>query len=420
MPRAFLFVLDSVGIGGAPDAGDYVNMADDGDGGTPVPDTGANTLAHVAAACADGRAEEGRSGLLKVPHMERLGLGFAAFRATRTWPEGLYYNGAIHGAYANLAEISAGKDTPSGHWEIAGVPVPHRWHTFPRTVPCFPAELTGAMVREGDLPGILGNRHASGTAIIEELGTESVETGRPIVYTSADSVVQIAAHEEAFGLDRLLELCETTRRLLDASDMKVGRVITRPFVGGRGDYARTGNRRDYAVEPPEPTLLDRASADGRQVVAIGKIADIYAHRGPTDVRKANGNDALVDATLAAMEDAGDGDLVMTNFVDFDQLYGHRRDVAGYARALEHFDARLPQMQGAMREGDLMVLTADHGCDPTWLGTDHTREQVFALMAGSIEPGYKGARSTFADIGATVAAHLGLPAGPPTAHGESML
>ena len=420
MSRAFLFVLDSVGIGGAPDAGDYVNIGARG----PVPDTGADTLGHVAAACARGEADAGRSGLLQIPNLERLGLRFAAESASGGRLHGCYYSGPMEGAWANLAETSRGKDTPSGHWEIAGVPVSFAWDTFPRTVPAFPAWLTDAMVREGGLPGILGNAHASGTAIIEELGAESVGTGRPIVYTSADSVVQIAAHEEAFSLERLLTLCETTRAALDASDLNVGRVIARPFVGP--PFKRTGNRRDYAVPPPEPTLLDRARAAGREVIAVGKIADIYAHSGPTRVRKADGLDALVDATLRAMDEAGPGDLVMVNFVDFDQLYGHRRDVAGYARALEHFDRRLPEMRARMRPsadgGDLMVLTADHGCDPTWVGTDHTREQVFALMCGppgdgGVTPGYRGARSTFADIGATVAHHLGLEAGP---HGRSML
>ena len=410
--RAFLFVLDSVGIGGAPDAGDYVNVHD----GREVPDTGADTLGHVAAACARGEADEGRAGLLQVPNMERLGLGFAAFRAAGAWPEGLYFNGAVEGAYANAVETSQGKDTPSGHWELAGVPVSFRWGTFPRTVPTFPADFTEALVREAGLPGILGDRHASGTAIVAELGDEHVRTGRPIVYTSADSVIQIAAHEEAFGLDRLLDVCRVARRLADPLD--VGRIIARPFTGTSGDYRRTGNRRDLAVPPPEPTLLDRAKADGRAVIAVGKIADIYAGRGPTDVRLAHGNDALMDATLRAMDEAPDGALAMTNFVDFDQVYGHRRDPAGYARALEHFDRRLPEALGRLGEGDLLLLTADHGCDPTWPGTDHTREQVFALATGpGIRPGYRGRRDTFADIGATVAAHLGLAPGP---HGKDML
>ena len=408
--RAFLFVLDSVGIGGAPDAASYFNIHE----GAQVPDTGADTLGHIAQLCADELAEDGRTGLLHVPNLERLGLGFAAFRATRLWPQGLYYNGAVTGAYANCVETSRGKDTPSGHWEIAGLPVAFDWGYFPRTVPAFPPALTEALVREAELPGILGDEHASGTEIIERLGAESVASGKPILYTSADSVLQIAAHEEAFGLERLYRLCEIARRHVDA--LNIGRVIARPFVGP--PFERTGNRRDYAVTPPEPTLLDRAKRDGRSVIAVGKIADIYAHSGPTDVRKASGNDALTDATLGAMADAGDGDLVMTNFVDFDMLYGHRRDVAGYARALEAFDRRLPELTAAMREGDLMILTADHGCDPSWIGTDHTREQVFALATGpGVAPGYKGQRDTFADIGETVAAHLGLAPGP---HGRSFL
>ena len=410
MSRAFLFVLDSVGIGGAPDAADYANIHE----GERVPDTGADTLGHVARACANGLAEEGRTGLLRVPNMERLGLGFAAFRAARRWPEGLYFNGEVSGAYCTCVETSRGKDTPSGHWEIAGVPVAFDWGYFPRTVPALPAHLTEALVREGGLPGILGDEHASGTEIVARLGAESVATGKPIVYTSSDSVLQIAAHEEAFGLERLLELCRTARGLVD--DLNIGRVIARPFRGP--PFERTGNRRDFAVPPPEPTLLDRAKGDGREVIAVGKIADIYAHSGPTDVRPASGNDALMDATLGAMDDARDGDLVMTNFVDFDMLYGHRRDVAGYARALEHFDRRLPEATARLREGDLMILTADHGCDPSWVGTDHTREQVFALAVGSgVAPGYKGRRDTFADIGETVAAHLGLSPGP---HGRSFL
>ena len=414
MARAFLFVLDSVGIGNAPDAGDYVNIHE----GEPVPDTGSNTFAHIAALCAAGELDGERSGFLAVPNLERLGLGYAAFRATGTWPEGLYFNGALEGAYCHLAEVSRGKDTPSGHWEIAGVPVLFDWHTFPREVPAFPDWLTDAMIERGRLPGVLGNEHASGTEVIARLGDEHVRTGAPIVYTSADSVVQIAAHEGAFGLDRLLSLCEETRAILDASDIDVGRVIARPFEGTSGAYERTGNRRDYAVPPPEPTLLDRAKGAGRAVIAVGKIADIYAHSGVTDERKASGNDALWDATLRAVDECPDGGMVMTNFVDFDMLYGHRRDPLGYAHALEAFDRRLPEARRKMREDDLMILTADHGCDPTWVGTDHTREQVFALACGrSVEPGYRGARSTFADIGETAAKHLGLEAGD---HGKAFL
>jgi phosphopentomutase len=251
----------------------------------------------------------------------------------------------------------------------------------------------------------LGNRHASGTQIIEELGDGHVESGRPIVYTSADSVFQIAAHEEAFGLDRLYEVCAIARRLVDTYD--IGRVIARPFLGRSGNYQRTGNRRDLATPPHEPTLLDGIAGGGGEVVAIGKVSDIFAGRGISRSVKAHGNAALMAATIAAATEGG-GDLVFTNFVDFDSLYGHRRDVAGYAAALEVFDAALPELEAALRPDDLVVISADHGCDPTWPGSDHTREQVPVLAFGpGIAAGPIGIRESFADIGQSIARHLGL-------------
>ncbi len=406
MARAFLFVLDSFGIGGAPDAAAFG-------------DAGSNTLGHIAAHCAAGKADmaSGRNGQLSVPTLESLGLGFAALQASGELPAGFDANSKPIGRWANAVEVSKGKDTPSGHWEIAGVPVTFEWGYFDQEYPSFPAELIAEFVSNAGLPGILGNKAASGTEIIAELGLEHISSGKPICYTSADSVFQIAAHETHFGLERLYSLCETARALVDP--LNIGRVIARPFTGeSPDDFTRTGNRRDYSVPPPEPTLLDRAKEDGRNVIAVGKIGDIYAHCGPTDIRKANGNEALFEATLKAIGDAGDGDLIFTNFVDFDMLYGHRRDVAGYAAALEHFDARLPEIMDLMQPDDLMVLTADHGCDPTWPGSDHTREQVPVLMwSPGIEPGYCGERPTFADIGETIAEHLSLPAGP---HGKSFL
>jgi phosphopentomutase len=410
MPRAILIVLDSVGIGGAPDAARYG-------------DEGANTLGHIASACARGEGDrEGlRAGPLALPNLARLGLGAAAAGADGTWPVGLDKPapGAIYG---RAAEISNGKDTPSGHWEIAAVPVPFAWGYFPVEEPCFPAELTEAILHEASLPGILGDKHASGTTIIAELGLEHIRTLKPICYTSADSVFQIAAHETHFGLDRLYALCETVRRLVDP--LKIGRVIARPFTGETPEtFERTANRRDYAVPPPEPTLLDRVVAAGGRTLAIGKIGDIYAHQGVSEVTKAAGNEALTDATLAAIGRASDGDLVIANLVDFDMLYGHRRDVPGYAAALEAFDARIPEIEAALRPGDLVIITADHGCDPTWRGTDHTREQVpilaFGRATGRRELAGKdiGGRTSFADIGETLAAHLGLAPGP---HGRSFL
>ncbi|HEV7284431.1 MAG TPA: phosphopentomutase [Kaistia sp.] len=405
MPRAVLIVLDSVGIGGAPDAAAYG-------------DAGANTLGHIAQACATGDGDRTglRAGPLRLPHLGRLGLGAAAQGANGEWPGTLPAPGAtsIHG---HAAEVSNGKDTPSGHWEIAAVPVPFDWGYFPETEPCFPKELTDAIIREAGLPGILGNRHASGTTILAELGEEHIRTGKPILYTSADSVLQIAAHETHFGLDRLYALCETARRLLEP--YTIGRVIARPFLGETAQtFERTANRHDYALPPPEPTILDRVIAAGGRTHAIGKIGDIFAHQGISDLIKASGNAALTDATLGAIATAWDGDMVFANLVDFDMLYGHRRDVAGYAAALEAFDARVPEIEAALRPGDLVIITADHGCDPTWRGTDHTREQVPILAFGPGLPGKDiGARRSFADIGETIAAHLGLA---PGRHGRSFL
>src|SRR5690606_9988812 len=401
MARAFLFVLDSFGIGHAPDAARFG-------------EEGANTYGHIEAACAEGKADRAglRHGPLKLPHMRALGLdGAGAIAAGREPPAG------ITGFFGAAQEKSSGKDTPSGHWEIAGVPVLFEWGYFPETVPAFPEALTERLIREAGLPGILGNCHASGTEIIARLGEEHTRTGKPICYTSADSVFQIAAHEHHFGLERLYSLCETARRIVD--DYRIGRVIARPFIGESADtFERTANRRDYAVPPPEDTLLDRVEAAGGRVIGMGKIGDIFAHRGVTEVRKAAGNMALFDATLQAMDDAREGDLVFANFVDFDTLYGHRRDVAGYAAALEAFDARLPEALARLRDGDLLILTADHGCDPTWKGTDHTRERVPVFGTGpGLSAGSIGLRESYADIGETIAAHLGLPAG---LHGRSFL
>ncbi|MGN6551390.1 MAG: phosphopentomutase [Pararhizobium sp.] len=406
MARAFLLVLDSFGIGGSPDAAAYG-------------DQGADTLAHIAEFCAAGLGDRAnlREGPLRLPNLAALGLIEAARQASGAVPAGFTAGARPTGLYGAASEVSNGKDTPSGHWEIAGVPVSFDWGYFATEGEAFPEDLVAAIVKEGGVPGILGNCHASGTEIIARLGTEHIRTGKPICYTSSDSVFQIAAHEQHFGLERLYTLCETVRRLVDP--LNIGRVIARPFTGETpADFTRTGNRRDYSVPPPEPTLLDRAKDAGRQVIAVGKIDDIFAHQGVTDPRKASGNDALFDATLAAMDDAGGGDLVFTNFVDFDMLYGHRRDVPGYAAALEAFDRRLPEISAKLAEGDMVVFTADHGCDPTWRGTDHTRERVPVLCFGpGIRPRGIGIRRSFADIGESVAAHLGLDAGR---HGRSFL
>jgi len=399
LKRVFLFVLDSFGIGGAPDAAEFG-------------DQGANTLGHIAEQCFAGKANHSslRSGNLFVPNMEQLGLGLAAMNACGKLPSGFANEPELCGVWANACEISKGKDTPSGHWEIAGVPVLEDWGYFPDTIPTFPAELSAEIVRRNQLPGILADRHGSGTDIIREYGAEHIKTGKPICYTSADSVFQIAAHETHFGLERLYDLCQSVFEL--TAPMNIGRVIARPFVGeNEEEFVRTGNRRDYSIEPPQPTLLERLSLAGREVIAIGKIADIYAHKGPTRVIKANGNAELAEATLKVMDEAPDGSLVMTNFVDFDMLFGHRRDVIGYADALEKFDRMIPTFVGRMQPDDIMIMTADHGCDPTWQGTDHTREQVPVLIFGkNLGTGNGGTRSTFADIGETAAMWLGIEPG----------
>jgi phosphopentomutase len=399
MARAILCVLDSFGIGGAPDAASFG-------------DEGANTLGHIAASCAKGLGDKSglREGPLALPNMARLGLGHAGELACGQVPAGFDTSVDPQGIWGAASEASRGKDTPSGHWEIAGVPVAFDWGYFPDTVPTFPAELTEAVIREGNLPGILGDRHASGTQIIAELGEEHVRTGKPICYTSGDSVYQIAAHETHFGLERLYALCETVRDLVDP--YRIGRVIARPFLGESAEtFERSANRRDYSVLPPAPTLLDRVIASGARTLTVGKIGDIFAHQGIGLILKGAGNDALFDKTLEAVDMARDGDLVFANFVDFDSLFGHRRDVAGYAAALEAFDRRLPELVSRLRAGDLLILTADHGCDPTWRGTDHTRERVPVIGVAPDGAAHAiGIRDTFADIGETVAAHLGLAPG----------
>lgn len=404
MKRAILIVLDSFGIGGAEDAGDFG-------------DAGADTFGHIAAACATGRGDRKglRGGPLCLPNLDRLGLGAAAAASTGEKRPELGHHGAPLGRFGYGVEISKGKDTPSGHWEITGVPVTLDWGYFPETIPCFPKSLTDTLISRASLPGIIGNKHASGTAIIAELGEEHIRTGQPIYYTSSDSVFQIAAHEIHFGLERLYEVSKIARLLVDP--LRIGRVIARPFVGeNTAEFVRTANRRDYSVPPPEPTLLDRLHQRGNRVIGVGKIGDIFAHRGVSEEVKVSGNDQAFDATLAALARIGDGDLIFANFVDFDSLYGHRRDVAGYAAALEEFDRRLPELEGRLKPGDLVIICADHGNDPTFPGTNHTREHVPILAFGpGVGAGPIGRRGTLADIGATIAAHLGLELG---VHGQA--
>ena len=382
--RAFLIVMDSVGIGGAPDADQFFNL--------DRPDVGANTLAHIA-----------RARPLNMPHLDALGLGAALHLASGATAPGL--GRAPQGLWGAATEVSRGKDTPSGHWELAGVPVPWAWHYFPDTRPAFPPDLSARIAALAGTQGILGNEHASGTEIIARLGDQHLQSGWPICYTSADSVLQIAAHEQAFGLQRLYDLCIQVAKLVHP--LRVGRVIARPFLGQGGNYTRTPNRRDFAIAPPSDTLLDVAQAAGATTHAIGKIGDIFSHRGIYRLHKGASDADLAQHLIRLADEAGAGSLTFANFVEFDSLYGHRRDINGYAGALEWFDGVAGRFLARLRPGDLAIFTADHGNDPSWSGTDHTRERVPVLGWGY------GARDIglvgFADVAASVAQHLGLPA-----------
>jgi phosphopentomutase len=395
MPRVIVAVLDSLGVGSAPDAAQFG-------------DAGACTLGHIAARCAAGTADVvgGRHGRLYIPNLTRLGLARAAHQASGS-EDGLDLTCEPQAAYGYAAELSRGKDTPSGHWEMMGLPVAFDWGYFPKQTPCFPPPFINELIQRAYLPGVLGERHASGTDIIRELGEEHIRTGKPIVYTSADSVLQIAAHEIHFGLERLHRTCQIAYELV--REYRICRVIARPFVGETStDFRRTTRRKDYTTPPHAPTLLSVHAGLGRPVIGIGKIADIFAHDGITATVPAGGNLEILTALLNQLDQAPDGAIILANFVDFDTLYGHRRDVAGYASALEELDRRLPDLESRLRPMDLAVLTADHGCDPTWQGSDHTRELIPILTFGpSVAPGFFGPRTSFADIGQSIASYLGL-------------
>lgn len=387
MPRVFLFIMDGFGIGGAPDAASFG-------------DAGANTFSHVA---------ERES--LHIPNLVSLGLSKAASLVTGR--DLLPSN--VTGLWGAAREVSKGKDTITGHWEMAGVPLDRDWGYLPPTIPAFPQDLIDAIVARCNLPGLLCLAHASGTQVIEDFGEEHLRTGKPIAYTSADSVIQIAAHEIHFGLQRLYEVCKVARDL--TYEMNIGRVIARPFVGETAKtFTRTGNRKDYAVLPPKPTLLNVLSEAGRDVISIGKIGDIYAHSGTGREVKVSGMEALQDTTLAEIENLKSGGFLMVNFVNFDTDFGHRRDVPGYAKTLEQFDKWLEKPLAALQPGDRVILTADHGNDPSWKGTDHTREQIPVLCTGpGLAAGSIGTRYSFADIGQSIAQYLGVG---PLAAGEA--
>ena len=400
MKRAIILVLDSLGLGSTADSHLYG-------------DTGSDTLGHIIEACDSGNANNTeRHGPLLIPNLIRWGLGEAAIASRKkTLP---IQRVEPQGAFGYAKEVSAGKDTPSGHWEICGLPVPFEWGTFPNIDNCFPETLLNALIAEGNIKGTLANKHASGTKVIEEYGDEHIKSGLPICYTSADSVFQIAAHEEHFGLERLYELCSVAKRLVDP--LEITRVIARPFLGNSTDgYERTPNRRDLTTPPNGPTLLDNIQDGGGEVVSVGKIGDIFSNQGVSYTVKASNNMGLVDQLISEMKKVNEG-LIFVNLVDFDTKFGHRRDVAGYALALEQFDARLPEIESKLNTNDIVLVTADHGCDPTWPGNDHTREHVPVVFYGkSIKNNNLGERESFSDMGQTIAAHLEIE---PLLHGKA--
>lgn len=377
--RAFIIVLDSFGIGSSADAS--------------AEDQGANTLLHIA-----------ENYPLQIPNLCALGLNEALKQSCGEYAKNLPMLEKFSGSYGYAVEKSAGKDTPSGHWEMAGLPVIEDWGYFRETKNTFPNDLLETFIREANIPGVLGNCHASGTEILVELGEEHIKTGKPIVYASADSVFQIAAHEDHFGLDRLYKLCDIARKLVDP--YRIARVIARPFLGQTAQtFKRTGNRRDIGIPPYAPTLLDHVIQSGHQVFAIGKVFDIFSGQGITKKLKGSNNAESFASLIQAQQEAQPGDLVFANFNDFDTLFGHRRNIAGYGQALDEFDRQLPDFISKMREGDIAIITADHGCDPTWPGTDHTREHVPVLVFGpNLAALSLGRLESFSDISQRVKKH----------------
>jgi phosphopentomutase len=372
--RVVLIALDSVGCGDAPDAAAYA-------------DEGANTLGNIARAV----------GGLNLPNMAKLGLG------NLSDIEGVPNAKDTLGAYGRLTEVSAGKDTTTGHWELSGVILDHPFPTFPNGFPDrWMAEYEARIGR-----GTLGNYPASGTEIIEKLGGEHMRSGQPIVYTSADSVFQLAAHENVISVDQLYYFCQIARELL-TGELAVGRVIARPFIGQPGEFRRTERRKDFSLEPPANTILDAIKNSGMEIIGVGKIEDIFAHRGLTKSNHTGNNMAGVDAIIEFLNANSEG-LIFANLVDFDALYGHRNNPRGYADALESFDHRLPEIMASLRDGDVLIITADHGNDPTTAGTDHSRERVPILICGKhVRKGVDlGTRESFTDVAATIAELLGV-------------
>ena len=391
--KGILIVLDAVGIGGATDANDFADM-------------GADTLGNIKKECIKGRANFSRFGLLNIPNLASLGFYASHAVAQDYYSENQNFFCSKNASFACASEISKGKDTPTGHWELAGLPLKWNWKYFENKFKSFSENQIKPIINKFSLTGILGNCHSSGTEIIKKYGEEHILSLKPIFYTSKDSVVQIACHENIFGLKKLYELCEFSAKVFHP--LKVGRVIARPFLGDNsGTFFRTKNRKDYTFPPPNKTLCDLVVENNRSCHAIGNIADIFSNRGISTSVSGLSDDALFYKMIDVIKKAKNGDLIFANFVEFDSLYGHRRDVAGFAAALERFDLKLVKLLEIINPNDFLIITADHGNDPTFKGTDHTREKVPVLMVGNYAQKGNNGNIVFSDVGATMAAFLNL-------------
>ena len=391
--KVILIVLDAVGIGGAPDAKNF-------------DDQGADTLGNIRKACVKGEANLKRFGKLRIPHLAKLGIFASHALANNHYLENNNFFCSKEASFACATEVSKGKDTPTGHWELAGTPLQWDWKYFENKSHSFPDKQISLIINKFALSGILGNCHSSGTEIIKKFGNEHILSLKPIFYTSRDSVVQIACHEKYFGLEKLYKLCQFSAEVFHP--LKVGRVIARPFLGSKvNNFYRTKNRKEYTLPPPNKTLCDLVLENNRTCHAIGKISDIFSHRGISTSISGLSDDTLFNEMIKVIKKAKDGDLIFANFVEFDSLYGHRRDVAGFASALEKFDLKIEKLLNVLNSNDFLIITADHGNDPTFRGTDHTRERVPVLMVGDYAKKGNNGKIFFSDVGTTMAEFLRL-------------
>ncbi|CAL4325446.1 Phosphopentomutase [Buchnera aphidicola (Eriosoma grossulariae)] len=397
MNRVVIMLLDSFGIGSSTDAFKFN-------------DEGANTFKHIYEMCFLKKANHGRQGPLNIPNLISLGLGKLMHRLTGSFPIELNFNIDVIASYAYASSISSGKDTLSGHFEIMGVPILTSWDRFLNKKSSIPEELLENIISHCNIPGIIGNCHSSGITILQQFGEEHIHTGKPIFYTSMDSVIQIACHENFFGLNNLYKLSCSVRNILNNTKYNIGRVIARPFLGNnKKEFTRTNNRKDYSIAINERTVMEKLILEKHgEVIGIGKISDIFSGRGITQKIPAYGLADLFEKTNMAIDQAKDNSIIFTNFVDFDSVWGHRRDVSGYAKGLEFFDLKLLNIINKIQKKDLLIITADHGCDPTWIGSEHTREFIPILL---YRPGYKshylGHRNTFSDIAQTISQYFSL-------------